>query len=94
MSPASSSIPGLPTCQTATATNCDGGDLQESAGTNGSPGCVGHDSAMIEASPIDLDDLLYIQPMGLMIGGHVTPIDHGYFYIKGAFETPPRQAAV
>ncbi len=32
--------------------------------------------------------------MGLMIGGHVTPIDHGYFYIKGTFETPSRQAAV
>ena len=32
--------------------------------------------------------------MGLMIGGHVTPIDHGYFYIKGVFETPTRQAAV
>jgi hypothetical protein len=49
---------------------------------------------MITASPIDLDQLLYIQPMGLMIGGHVTPIDHGYFYIKGALEQPPRQAAV
>ncbi len=49
---------------------------------------------MMGASPIDLNEILYIQPMGLMIGGHVTPIDHGYFYIRGAFETPPRQAAV
>jgi hypothetical protein len=49
---------------------------------------------MIGASPIDLNEILYIQPMGLMIGGHVTPIDHGYFYIKGAFEEPSRQAAV
>jgi hypothetical protein len=49
---------------------------------------------MIGASPIDLNEILYIQPMGLMIGGHVTPIDHGYFYIKGVFETPTRQATV
>ena len=32
--------------------------------------------------------------MGLMIGGHVTPIDHGYFYTTGAAATPPRQTAV
>src|SRR5258708_39222958 len=32
--------------------------------------------------------------MGLMIGGHVTPIDHGYFYVKGAVANPPVQAAV
>ena len=49
---------------------------------------------MISASPIDLKEIAFIQPMGLMIGGHVTPIDHGYFFIKGAMENPPRQAAV
>jgi hypothetical protein len=32
--------------------------------------------------------------MGLMAGGHVTPIDHGYFYVKGAVASPPVQAAV
>jgi hypothetical protein len=32
--------------------------------------------------------------MGLMVGGHVTPIDHGYFYTKGAMATPPTQTAV
>ena len=41
-----------------------------------------------------MNDLAYIQPMGLMIGGHVTPIDHGYFYIKGAFTKPQTQAPV
>ncbi len=86
--------PGLPPCQSATATNCDRSNLQAAAGTHGSPGCTGHDFAMIGASPIDLSDIAYIQPMGLVVGGHVTPIDHGYFYIKGAFETPARQAAV
>src|SRR5713101_4298040 len=85
---------GLPPCQTATATNCDASNLQQSAGTHGSPACTGKGTAMIGASPIDLNEIAYIQPMGLMIGGHVTPIDHGYFYIKGTFATPPRQAAV
>ena len=32
--------------------------------------------------------------MGLEIGGHVTPIDHGYFYVKGSMANPPRTAAV
>jgi len=36
-------------------------------------------TALLGASPIDLDQIAFIQPMGLMIGGHVTPIDHGYF---------------
>ena len=49
---------------------------------------------MITASPIAVEDLAYLQPMGLMIGGHVTPIDHGYFYIKGATASPPREAPV
>jgi hypothetical protein len=49
---------------------------------------------MMGASPIDLDEIAFIEPMGLMIGAHVTPIDHGYVYIKGARENPPRQVAV
>jgi hypothetical protein len=32
--------------------------------------------------------------MGLEAGGHVTPIDHGYFYTKGAVATPPQQTPV
>lgn len=31
-------------------------------------------------SPMRLEDVERITPMGLMIGGHVCPIDHGYFY--------------
>jgi hypothetical protein len=91
--PAGSPQVTLPPCQSATATNCDPSNLQ-GAGTRGSAVCTGSGTAMIGASPIDLNDLLYIQPMGLMIGGHVTPIDHGYFYIKGAFDNPPQVAAV
>jgi hypothetical protein len=49
---------------------------------------------MITASPIALNDIAFIQPMGLEAGGHVTPIDHGYFYTKGAVATPPQQTPV
>ena len=31
-------------------------------------------------SPMRLEDIERITPYGLMIGGHVCPIDHGYFY--------------
>ncbi len=33
-------------------------------------------------SPMRLADIERITPYGLMIGGHVCPIDHGYFYPK------------
>ncbi|MBM3272323.1 hypothetical protein FJY94_03575 [Candidatus Kaiserbacteria bacterium] len=33
-------------------------------------------------SPMRLEDIERITPMGLMVGGHVCPIDHGYFYPK------------
>ena len=92
--PPAASSSGLPPCQSATATNCDRSGLAQSVGTRDTAACVGKGPAMIGASPIDLEELAYIQPMGLMIGGHVTPIDHGYFYIKGSMENPPRQAAV
>jgi hypothetical protein len=76
----------LPPCHSATATGCDMSKLPTT--------CLGKGTRTITASPIALDDILYIQPMGLMIGAHVTPIDHGYIYIKGAMANPPQQAAV
>ncbi len=83
----------LQPCPSVTATGCDKSSLQQISNNNTS-GCKGFGTALISASPIDLNEILYIQPMGLMIGGHVTPIDHGYFYIKGAMEKPARQAKV
>jgi hypothetical protein len=83
---------GLPPCQTITATGCDRSALQ--AAGRGSSGCRGKGPGTITASPIAIDELAYIQPMGLMIGSHVTPIDHGYFYTKGAMATPARQTPV
>jgi hypothetical protein len=56
--------------------------------------CQSTGTRTITDSPIALNDILFIQPMGLMIGAHVTPIDHGYFYIKGAMANPPREAPV
>jgi hypothetical protein len=85
---------GLAPCPSATATSCDRSHLPASAGAHGSSACAGSGTAMMGASPIDLNEIAFIEPMGLMIGGHVTPIDHGYIYIKGAREQPPRQAAV
>jgi hypothetical protein len=90
--PQQPSSSGLPACASSTATGCDRSKLHP--GTRGSSACQGNGPGTITASPIALSDLAYIQPMGLMIGGHVTPIDHGYFYIKGAVAHPPQQAAV
>jgi hypothetical protein len=33
-------------------------------------------------SPMRLEDIETIVPYGMMVGGHVCPIDHGYFYPK------------
>jgi hypothetical protein len=88
----SSSSPGLPRCPSITATGCDKSQIQ--ANGRGSSVCQGKGPGTITASPIALADIAYIQPMGLMIGGHVTPIDHGYFYVKGATANPPQQAPV
>jgi hypothetical protein len=86
------SAAALPPCLSATATGCDMSQIH--TGGNGSSGCRGKGTGTITASPIALEDIAFIQPMGLMAGGHVTPIDHGYFYIKGAVATPPVQAPV
>jgi len=82
----------LPPCPSITATGCDRSAIQ--AVGRGSSVCAGKGPGTITASPIALNDLAYIQPMGLMAGGHVTPIDHGYFYTKGAMATPPQQTPV
>lgn len=33
----------------------------------------------LSVSPMKMEDFSHIEPYGLMIGGHVTPIDHQYF---------------
>ncbi|MBI4173460.1 MAG: hypothetical protein HY519_01955 [Candidatus Aenigmarchaeota archaeon] len=54
-------------------------------------GCEGTGTAKFTSAPMRLDDIEIIEPVGLMIGGHVTPIDHGYYYAKSW--TPRREDA-
>lgn len=42
-------------------------------------GCTGTGIVNFTSSPMRIEDIETIQPIGLMIGGHVTPIDHGYY---------------
>jgi len=44
--------------------------------------CSGKGPVKLTHSPMDTKDVETIQPMGAMIGGHVTPIDHEYYYQK------------
>jgi hypothetical protein len=74
------------------ATGCDNSAIRNNG--RGSPGCHGKGPGTLTASPMALTDIAFIQPMGLEAGGHVTPIDHGYFYTKGAVATPPQQTPV
>ncbi|MBI2666681.1 hypothetical protein HYX13_03660 [Candidatus Woesearchaeota archaeon] len=41
--------------------------------------CSGTGTVVFTSPPMYLEDIETIQPIGLMIGGHVTPIDHGYY---------------
>src|SRR3990172_7617510 len=41
--------------------------------------CTGEDKPKLTALPMKYDDFKMIIPYGLVIGGHVTPIDHQYF---------------
>jgi len=42
--------------------------------------CKGNGTVNFGAAPMSPEDILVIIPMGDMIGGHVTPIDHMYIY--------------
>ena len=74
-------ISPLPTCPSSTATGCiysptsGTRDLDLSHGT-----CTGEGARPLTASPMRLTDVGWILPMGMMTGGHVTPIDHQYYY--------------
>src|SRR5882672_6613636 len=54
--------------------------------------CRGEGSSKLTHAPMDVKDVSTIEPMGLMIGGHVTPVDHEYYYQKdknAAYDTYP-----
>jgi hypothetical protein len=67
---------------------------KEQTNAFGLQSCQGKGPRAITASPIAMNDLAYIQPMGLMVGGHVTPIDHGYFYVKRESQQPAKPTPV
>ncbi len=41
--------------------------------------CKGKGPVRLGSPPMRLADIRMILPLGLMVGGHVTPIDHGYY---------------
>ncbi len=45
--------------------------------------CEGTGTVQFTHPPMNIDEIEKIEPIGLMIGGHVTPIDHGYYTGKG-----------
>ena len=44
--------------------------------------CQGAGPVQLSVSPMRIEDTAMLIPHGLMVGGHVTPIDHGYFEPK------------
>ena len=42
-------------------------------------GCTGSGTVEFTSPPMRIEEIEIILPIGLMIGGHVTPIDHGYY---------------
>ena len=55
----------------------------EDFGPQENSGCTGEGAITFTSPPMRIEDIELIEPIGLMIGGHVTPIDHGYYYAKG-----------
>ncbi len=47
-----------------------------------SMGCSGKGPVTFTHPPMQIDKIETISPLGQMIGGHVTPIDHGYYSAK------------
>lgn len=51
--------------------------------------CSGSGSKMLTHALMDPKNIDDIQPMGLMVGGHVTPVDHEYYTPAGGQNSPP-----
>ena len=46
--------------------------------------CEGTGPVMFNNSPMKIEDINFLMPYGQIVGGHITPIDHMYFYsLKG-----------
>jgi hypothetical protein len=62
-----------------------------SATTFGDAGEACDGDVVFEHPPVDLEEVEYLTPFGLMTGSHVTPVDHQYFQ---NFADPDREIAV
>jgi len=80
----------IPTCPSPTATNCIPTTPEGvSAGFDWSHGtCEGSGPGGLTASPMNPSEVAFILPLGTMVGGHVTPIDHQY-YVPILFQSAP-----
>ena len=80
----------LAVCASQTATNCQRAPSSEGTGafdmSHGT--CEGDGPGRLTAAPMNPEDLAQILPMGMMTGGHVTPIDHQY-YSPRVFNSAP-----
>lgn len=50
--------------------------------------CEGQGSKKLGSAPMGTADIGNIQPLGLVAGGHVTPVDHQYYYGKNLRAAP------
>ena len=50
--------------------------------------CEGQGSKKLSAVPMKTADISIIEPYGLVAGGHVTPVDHQYYYGKNQAAAP------
>lgn len=78
----------LQKCPTPTATGCQKTNVANAFDPSGGK-CEGTGAVQFGASPFRLDQLELIEPMGSTVGGHVTPIDHGYMFGHGTPDVLP-----
>src|SRR5438128_836279 len=66
------------TCPSSTATGCSGQTTHKFDPSGGK--CKGKGLVPFTSAPLPLSQIGLVEPLGQMIGGHVTPIDHGYIF--------------
>src|SRR5258706_10490289 len=77
--PPPTSASTMPGCASSSATGCS--PVRTPHAFDPSNGkCQGSGIVPLTASPLPIDEIGLVVPMGEMIGGHVTPIDHGYIF--------------
>jgi hypothetical protein len=55
------------------------GCVENQNGNNKDDESLNNKLSLFDYPPVDLDKVEFIEPLGLMIGAHVTPIDHQYY---------------